>query len=332
MSTDQNILVTGASGLVGNHLVQLLSGKGERVRALYHSSPSEKLQKLPNVEWVQCDLLDVEAIEEVMKGIDEVYHCAAIVSFEKADAKSIMHFNIESTSNIVNEALIAGVRKLVYASSIAALGRNNIEHEITEEQQWEEGRGNSVYAQSKYYAELEVWRGMAEGLDAAIVNPGIILGEGNWEKGSARLLKVADKEFPYYTEGVTSWVDVKDVSKAMYRLMKSDIKEERFILSAGNYSYREIFTLMAEGLGKKPPHKKAGKLMSGLVWRYSAVKKLLIGRASTITRESAATAQRKVYYNNQKLINSLSGFGYTPIQQTINRVANAYKTQKKRNF
>lgn len=328
MNNESKILVTGASGLVGRHLVQLLAAKGEKVRALYHSTPVEKLERLSGIEWVQCDLLDVEAVEEVMQGISDVYHCAAIVSFEKADAKNIMHFNVESTANLVNAALNAGASKLVYASSIAALGRNNIEHEITEEQQWEESRGNSVYAQSKYYAELEVWRGMAEGLDAAIVNPGIILGEGDWEKGSARLLKVADKEFPYYTEGVTSWVDVKDVAKAMYMLMKSNIKQERFILSAGNISYKDIFTMMAEGLGKKPPHKKAGRFLSGVVWRLSALKKLFTGKTSTITRESAATAQRKVYYNNQKLINTLPDFSYTPVAETIQRITEAYKAQK----
>ena len=164
---------------------------------------------------MQCDLLDIYEVEEAMQGITDVYHCAAIVSFQPADKEKMLHFNVESTANIVNEALEQDIRKLVFVSSVAALGRSEVTKEITEEEQWEESKYNSRYGLSKHMAEMEVWRGIGEGLNAVIVNPGIILGEGNWDEGSARLMKVVYKEFPFYTQGINGWVDVKDVVKAM---------------------------------------------------------------------------------------------------------------------
>ncbi len=321
------ILVTGASGFVGQHLTKYLSGLGHTVRALYYqAAPSDELSALKNVSWVQCDLLDVSDVETVMQGIDKVYHCAGIVSFHPKDRERLLHFNVESTANIINEALATGVTKLVYISSVAALGRGEqIAAEITEEEQWEESKYNSAYGLSKHLAEMEVWRGIGEGLSAVIVNPATILGPAhNWDAGSARLMKVADKEFPFYTEGVTAWVDVADVVKAAYLLMESDIDAERFILSAGNYSFKDIFTQMAKALGKKPPHIKAGSFLSGLIWRWNILRSFLTGANITVTKETAVTAQKKSIYNNQKLLKYLPDFQYTPINQTVIRMANEY--------
>lgn len=321
------ILVTGASGFVGHHLVRLLSGKGHIVHALYNrNEPGDELKRLPGVTWQQCDLLDIYAVEEVFEGIDEVYHCAAIVSFHPGHKERLLHVNTESTTNVVNEALERGIRKLVYVSSVAALGRTEGSNkQITEEEEWEESRHNSVYGQSKYQAEMEVWRGIGEGLSATIVNPGIILGEGNWDEGSARLIKIVDREFPFYTEGINGWVDVADVAKAMYLLMQSDIEAERFILSAGNYSYKEIFTLMAGALGRKPPHIKASSWMTELLWRFMMLKTALTGETATITKETTRTAQKQCFYCNDKLIKHLPAFSYTPIAQSVARMAAAYR-------
>jgi len=324
------ILVTGASGFVGQHLVRYLSARGAMVRALYNSrEPDAALKALPGVDWKRYDLLDIYDVEEAMQGIDEVYHCAAMVSFEKNDRAWLLHFNTESTANIVNQALDQGIRKLVYVSSVAALGRTASGNLITEEEQWEESRYNSTYARSKHQAEIEVWRGIGEGLNAVIVNPGVILGAGDWQSGSASLMRVVNKEFPFYTEGVTAWVDVEDVVRAMVMLMESDIEAERFILCEGSHSYREVFTFMANALGKKPPHIKANALMAGLVWRWNALKMLLTGKRSTVTKETANTAQRKCYYDNSKLPNYLHDFRYTPLPETIRKMADAFKNSYK---
>lgn len=327
MTPKENIiLVTGASGFVGQHLVRLLSAKGHIVRALYNSHlPTNSLQQLPGVSWHKYDLLDIFEVEEAMAGVTDVYHCAAIVSFHPKDKAGMLHFNVESTANIVNQALEQGIRKMMFVSSIASLGRTQHNAPITEEEQWEESKYNSVYSLSKHNAELEVWRGMAEGLNAVVVNPGIILGEGNWDEGSARLMKVVDSEFPFYTQGINGWVDVQDVVNAMYLLMQSDITEERFILSAGNFGYHEVFSMMAQALGKKPPHIKASPLMTGLVWRFSMLKHKLAGGGLTITRETARTSQSINNYDNSKLLKFLPGFSYTTMQQTIARMAAAYQ-------
>ncbi len=325
------ILITGASGFVGQHLVHLLSAQGGReIRALYHRRvPDDRLQRLPGVHWMQCDLLDIFSVAEVMQGVDEVYHCAAVISFHPRMKEEMMQVNITGTAHIVDAALEAQVRKLVFISSVAALGRNIQGQEITEEVQWEEGGYNSAYAQSKYYAEMEVWRGIAEGLNAAILNPGIILGAGgDWEAGSARLMKLVYDEFPFYTHGVNGWVDVRDVAKAASMLMDRDISAERFILSAGNFSYKQVFTLMAEALSRRPPRYRATPFMTDLVWRWNVVRSRFTGAVATVTKETARTAGQVCYYNNEKLKRFFPDFHYTELIETIARMAVAYRADR----
>jgi nucleoside-diphosphate-sugar epimerase len=322
---DGLVLVTGASGFVGRHLVRFLSGKGEQVRALYQNTPpDEELKSLPNTIWQQCDLLDVYDVEAAMEGVAEVYHCAAIVSFHAKDKPYMLHFNVESTANVVNEALERGIRKLIYLSSVAALGRNGEQKIITEEEQWEESRYNSSYGYSKNMAEMEVWRAIGEGLSAAILNPGIILGAGDWNKGSAALMRIVNKEFPYYTAGINSWVDVADVVNTAWQLMKSDIEAERFIVSGGNFAYKDIFTMMANALKKRPPHIAANRFMSDLVWRFGKLKSRFTGKSPSVTKEMARTAQERCFYDNSKLLKALPNFSYTPIELTIEGMASAF--------
>ncbi len=320
------ILVTGGSGFLGRHLVRALSGRGKKVRALYNSTPpDEALRALPGVSWAPCDLLDIFAVEEILEDVTEIYHCAAVVSFHPRHKERMMHFNVESTANLVNEALLRPVKKFLFVSSVAALGRGENKKLIDEEEQWEESKFNSRYGQSKHLAEMEVWRGAAEGLNMVIVNPGIILGEGNWEEGSARLMKVVDGEFPFYTQGINAWVDVADVVAIMQQLMEGDISNERFILSAGNFSYKDVFTEMARALGKKPPRIAAGPFLTGIVWRWSMFKSMVFGETVSVTKETARTAQKQVFYDNSKLSGFLPGFAYKELGETIARMAASFR-------
>ena len=182
---------------------------------------------------------------------------------------------------------------------------------------WTEETSNSNYGQSKYLGELEVWRGIGEGLDAVMVNPVIILGEGDWNAGSSRIFKSVYDEFPWYAEGVSGFVDVRDVAKAMIALMESDISSERFIISAENRSYREVFNLIANAFGKKQPSKKVTPFIAGVVWRLEAVKKMFTGKNPLITKESAASALANVYFENNKLLKFLPDFRYRPIEETV---------------
>lgn len=328
------ILVTGASGFLGRHLLKILNERNLLVRALYHSNlPSEDFGE--NIRWVPCNLLDVIEVEEAMKEVTIVFHCAAIVSFDPRKSEDMIGKNVAYTANIVNAAIEQGVGKFIHVSSVAALGRALPDPDsdaavfVDEETAWLDSKQNSPYAKSKYLSELEVWRGIAEGLKAVIVNPSLILGAGDWDKGSAHLMKIVDQEFKWYTQGINGWVDVQDVVNAMVLLMEGNIQSERFILNGGNFSYQEIFTKMANELGKKPPQKNAGKWMTELVWRWEIIKSRLAGKEATISKASARTAQAKCFYNNEKFLKEFPEFHYTTIDATIQRMAQNYLNDQK---
>ena len=324
------ILVTGGTGFLGSHLLRKLVNVGEPVRALYRSKIPSQLKDIQDkVEWVSGDVLDVCALEDAMAGVDKVYHCAAVVSFHPGNHAQMMKVNVEGTANVVNMAIDAGVKKLVHVSSVAAIGRAKGNGVIDEECEWQESKNNSKYAVSKYLAEMEVWRATAEGLETAIVNPSIILGSGFWEDGSGMLIKNAWKEFPFYTEGINGFTDVEDVVTVMIRLMESGIKGQRFIISGDNWKYHDLFNEMATQLGKKPPHIAVKPWLAEIVWRLEAMKTKFTGKKALLTKETARTAQLKVYYNNSKIQSVLPGFKFTPLKETIANMCRVYLEHKK---
>ena len=318
------VLVTGGSGLLGRELISQLLSSGKRVRALYNKTPLAEFNSNA-LEQIPCNILDVVGLEESMEGIDQVYHCAAIVSFNPRHRKEMFTINIEGTANIVNAAIDGKIKKLLQVSSVAALGRIREHEQINETMNWTEETSNSKYGQSKYLAELEVWRGIGEGLEAVIVNPVVILGPGDWEGGSSQIFKSAYDEFPWYAEGITGFVDVRDVAKAMIELMESNICSERFILSAENRSYRDVFNLMAKAFNKKTPNKKVTPLLSQIVWRLEAIKSRFTGKDPLITKETAGTALAKVHFDNSKLKKFLPGFNYRPVEETILHTCQAFQ-------
>jgi nucleoside-diphosphate-sugar epimerase len=318
------ILVTGASGLVGSHLVKELINKGETVKAIYRSQiPS--FQFSHKINWVKADILDELSLEDVFENVTKVYHCAGAVSFNPKKKQELYTTNIEGTANVVNACINCNIEKLLFVSSVAALGRIREHEMIHEKMNWTEETSNSEYGKTKYFAEMEVWRGIGEGLNAVIVNPTIILGAGDWEKGSTEIFKSAYDEFPWFTEGISGFVDVNDVVNAMIALMNSEITNERFILSGGNFSYKELFTTIANNFNKKPPNKKVTPFIAALVWRLEAIKGKLTGKEPLLTKETAHTAQAKVYFNNKKLLESIKGFNYTSLQDSVKRICNELK-------
>jgi dihydroflavonol-4-reductase len=318
------ILVTGASGLVGTHLVQALIQKGKRVKALYRTE-IPRYNCADKVEWMQGDILNISSLEEAMDNVKQVYHCAAIVTFNPKQKKLLHATNIDGTANIVNTCLNNRVEKLLYVSSVSALGRIRQGELVSEKMQWSEETNNSEYGRTKFFAEMEVWRGIGEGLNAVIVNPTIILGAADWNKSSSAIFKNMYNEFPWYASGVTGFVDVQDVVKAMMLLMESNISNERFIISAANLSYGELFTTIAHGFNKKKPYKKVTPFIAELVWRAEALKSSLNGHQPLVTKETARTAQAMVYFDNSKLLQFLPEFQYTPLHESIMRICNEYK-------
>ena len=310
------ILVTGGAGLLGKELITQLLHEGKQVRAIYNKTALDNFQP-ENFQQLQCDILDVVGLEEVMTGIEQVYHCAAIITFNPKRRQEMFRINIEGTANVVNAALDAGVKKMVHVSSVAALGRIREDKPVNETMNWTEETSNSSYGQSKYLAEMQVWRGIGEGLNAVMVNPVIILGPGDWNNGSSHIFKNVYNEFPWYTDGITGFVDVRDVVTAMIELMNSNITAERFIISAENRSYGDVINLIAKAFGKKPPHKKVTASLAKIIWRFEALKSYFTGRDPLVTRETAATAMAKVNFDNSKLTRFLPHFTYRKIEDSI---------------
>ena len=253
------------------------------------------------------------------------YITAAKVSFNPKEKKELFKTNVEGTANIVNACINSGIKKLLYISSVAALGKLKKNVTINESMQWSQELNNSVYGESKYLAEMEIWRGIAEGLNAIIINPSIILGAGNLNEGSSEIFKTVYNEFPYYSEGITGFVDVQDVVSIMIQLMNSDISSERFIVSAENVSYKNLFDMIAGCFNKKPPHKKVSHFMAAAVWRLEAIKSIFTGKVPFITKETACTALAKVNFDNSKLLKALPSFSYTNIKSTVENICGELK-------
>ena len=319
------VFVTGGAGLVGSALLkQLLHEKQGPIKALYRTSmplllSEEEKQK---IDWIKGDVLDVNLLDEVMQQCEEVYHCAAVVSYHSSRRQQMYKINIEGTANMVNMALENNIRKFVHVSSIAAVGKTADGQAITEKAEWTEETNSSHYGKTKFLSEMEVWRGIGEGLNAVVVNPSVILGESNWENGSVAIFKKMWEEFPWYSSGAKGFVDAKDVANAMISLMKSDISAERFILNGDNLSFQHLFNKVAKGFNKKAPQKLAKPWMGELVWRMETLKAMFSNKEPLLTKETADAAQSISTYDATKIQRLLPGFAYTPIDETVQRTCN----------
>ncbi len=323
------ILLTGATGFLGSYLLLELLQQGYDVRALRRpSSGSGQIERVmqtyaagslgitDRVEWVTGDIFDIYSLEDAMKGCDTVVHAAGLVSFHRKDRKALIDINVEGTANVVNVALHERIGKLMYISSIAAFGRGGDDAVITEKTIWKTSRMNSRYAISKYNGEKEVWRGQEEGLPVVVVNPAIILGYGDPDQGSTRMFSTVKHGLRFYPPGINGFVDVRDVARAVGLLIRQDITGEKYILSAANLYYKELFALMAAELGKKPPSVKVSRLVTSLGWRLEALRAGLSGKAPLLTRETAQTAANTYLYDGSKIC-GVEGFQYTSPQETI---------------
>jgi nucleoside-diphosphate-sugar epimerase len=321
------VLVTGGTGFLGSYIIKHLVEKGYAVRAIRRSNklpfwiPKEIFDK---VEWIEGDVLDVVSLEDAMEGVDTIIHSAAVVSFVKKDRKEMYQANVEGTANVVNIALEKNVKRLVYISSVAALGRSAGGGHVNEEKKWEESKVNTHYAKSKYKAELHVWRGISEGLDAVILNPSTILGYGDWNSSSCAIFKNIHKGFKWYTPGINGFVDVDDVAKAAILIMESTISEQRFIVNGDTWPFKKLQDTIADDFGKKRPAKEATAFLMRIAWRMEALKSLFTGKKPLLTKESARVAQSKTWFENDKILKALPGFSFTPLEETIKKACEKY--------
>ena len=330
------ILVTGGTGLVGSHLLYKLVSENEQVKAIYRrthtlervkhvfSYYSENHKALyDKIEWVEADLNDVPSLELAFKDIDYVYHCAAFVSFEPNKYYQLRNINIEGTANIVNLSISNNIKKLCYISSIAAIGNEpNPDKLITEQTEWNPEADNSVYAITKYGAEMEIWRGTQEGIPAVIINPGIILGPGFWKGGSSgNLFRLIHKGLKYYAPGSTGYVDVWDVCDIMFKLMQSDIVNERYILISENLSFNEFQKKIAQTLQVKPAKKEASPFILEIGWRIDWLISKLFGKRRKLSKQLAKSVRTKTIYDNSKIKDALQ-IEFNSIDNAIDKVLN----------
>lgn len=324
------ILVTGGTGFLGSTLIKQLVRAGHRVRAtkrVFSEVPESIASPNPLLEWVDADITDYFALADACQGVTQLYHCAAKVSYQAQDKQAMMRTNVEGTAHVVNIALQQGIR-LVHVSSITALGEPKPGQETTEEDWWEYDGRKSGYSIAKHDAEMEVWRGIAEGLDAVIVNPSLIIGPAAGDQGSGAVFSMVHRGLKFYATGSVGLVDVEDVAKAMVLLMEDRvITGERFIVSNENKTHEALLAEYSRLVGRPRPRLKATRVLLGLAWRGAWVASLFSGKRPALTKESARASARKLRFSNRK-IKAATGMEFIPIDDTLRAISRAWKMKE----
>lgn len=330
INKQDTIGITGATGLVGAHLCRHLLSQGyKHVIGLRRESSNLALlgPMADKVDWIYGDVRDAETAQELADRCDAIVHTAAVVSFSPKDKKRMFDVNVEGTANLINHAIGSRASRFIHVSSVAALSRILSGQVIDESVDFIESKENSQYALSKYQAELEAWRGQAEGLSVAIVNPSIILGGGFWDSGSMSLVGTLAGGLPYYGTGGTGVVDVRDVVKGIERLLDSDVAGRRFILNGPNVTYRELFDGIAGAIGVEPPSKPLAAWKGELAWRAVKLWSRLSGKTPLITKETVRTSRFTSIYNSSRAQNEL-GIAFRSLEETMAAIAQTYERGK----
>ncbi|QNF33159.1 NAD-dependent epimerase/dehydratase family protein [Adhaeribacter swui] len=311
------VFVTGSSGLIGSYLLAQLLEQGHLVKALVRSQPNSNQLQHINLQYIVGDILDVSVLQQAIADNDYVFHCAGLVSYAPQDADLLKQINVEGTANVVNTCLARQGVKLCHVSSVAAIGQQKGASILDETAKWDPNAEVSVYASSKYFAELEVWRGVAEGLAAVIVNPSVILGPADWTRSSTQLFKYVFNQNAFYTGGYINFVDVRDVVASMLALTFSEISGERFILNAGQVVYKDFFKKVADYLNRKPPGIKVPGALTEIIWRLESLRSFFTGKRPLITKDTARIAKKNYLYANTKISKQLA-FTFKTLEETLN--------------
>ena len=328
------ILVTGGTGLVGCHLLNLLVNKNKKVVALYRKNSNlEKVKKVfstysknsdeifSKINWVEGDINDLESLKNIFEDIEEVYHCAAFISFDKKDLKAMNKINVEGTANMVNFSIDFNVKKFCYVSTIAAIGLSTNKF-TNEETDWLDN--SNPYSLTKKNAEMEVWRGISEGLNATIVNPGVIIGSGFWKRGSGAFITQISRGMNYYPPGSTGFICVKDVVKIMRDLMDKNIFSERFLLVSENWTQKDFIFSVCNHLNLKTPQKKASKSLMILALILDAVRSFFLNKRRRLSSAIIESSHSKNKYSNKKITSALD-YKFIEIEKSIKETCKNYK-------
>lgn len=328
------IAITGSTGFVGVHLIHHLLRSGHEIVAIkrptslmdefnlisaYYGSTEVDNSRL---SWVDCELFDTQGLIDVIQTCDQLIHAAGYISYNSKDRRNLMEVNQRYTENVVNACLEADIQQLVYLSSTAAVGKKDNGDLVVESNEWDMGANYSQYGLSKHLGEMEVWRGREEGLDVCVFNPGVVLGFGDWSKGSLKLFKQAANGFPFYSEGITGFVGVEDLCEVISRCIQTPGLNQRFIMISENRTYRSVNAAMAEALGRRPANigVKGGLYRSILVVMWM---KKLLGMSGMLSVETTKAAVSVNYFSNEAARETF-GFTFTSIDEVIQKAASAY--------
>jgi dihydroflavonol-4-reductase len=329
-------LITGVTGIVGAHVALALLQQDKPVVAVkrktsdigktkklfsYYTSDFENL--FNKIKWVDADISDIYSIIDAMEGVDTVYHCAGFVSFDKKDAQKLYEINSIGTANMVNACLDKKIKALCYVSSIATLQNPDIQTNINEKVYWKSSPNASDYAISKYNGEREVWRGIEEGLNAVIVNPGIVLGPGFWNQSSGKLVSTCFKGTSFYTSGSSAVINANDLANCMVQLTEGGYFSNRYIIVEGNYTFKAILDGFHKKFNKKKPFIHAGKFTLRCAKWVDLIFTLVTGRTRTLNNAVISSITSTNSYDNSKIKNSIN-FKFTSFNETVSFISNAY--------
>ena len=322
-------LVTGATGFIGSVLTHQLLAEGVEVRILRRATSQFDLlgEAAQHVEHVVGDVTDPESLREAMDGVRHVYHTAASVAQGgRRDWALLSRVNVQGTAHVVDAALASGVERLVHTSSIAALGRpERHDAPIDETTPWGTSRLNSHYAVSKHEAELEIHRGIAEGLDAVMVNPSLVFGVGRPGENTRQIAeRIRDGRFRAVPTGGTNVVDVEDVATGHRRAMQNGKTGARYVLGGENLTWRAIVETLAAAFDVAPPRRSLTPGLARTLATAAETWAFITRTSPLLTRTTARSISRVYTFNNRKAIDEL-GCTFRPFKATTQRIAEAIR-------
>tara|TARA_B100000427_G_scaffold275991_1_gene244716 strand:+ start:360 stop:1373 length:1014 start_codon:yes stop_codon:yes gene_type:complete len=334
MKTMSKILVTGGTGLVGAHLLYYLTKDGYHPIAIkrtnsnilnvkkifsYYSNDYNTL--FEQITWEECDILDIVTLEDIIKDSVEIYHCAALISFNNNDKNEMINVNTTGTANVIDLALKHNIKRLCYVSSIATLGSNN-NLPLDENCIWD-WTNKSGYAISKHLAEMEVWRGFAEGLSGVIVNPSLIIGPGSWESGIGTIINRSQAGLPFYPPGSCGVIDVKDLTEIMIKLMKTNISNERFIINSDHITYKDLMSIVATSLNKKPPYIRLRPFIMKFFIALDIIWNKFRGKRIELSTDAVKYTTQEIRLNSKKINDNIKHH-YRNIETTLIKCTNLF--------
>lgn len=322
----KRIFITGATGLVGSHIARLLLARGyDNITALRRpGSPDDLVKDVEErITWIDGDITDYDDVEKGASDADWIVHSAALISYQKRYYRKMHEVNVSGTSHIVNAALHCNVEKLLHISSMAVFTRTGGEQHVDENTPWEPTPYTSEYGLTKHKAEMEVWRGQAEGLHVNMLLPTIVMGSGYWKSGSSSMFYKAANGLSFYPVGSIGFVDVRDLALLSVLSLENEDAPTRMIANGSNHSLGHVLGRICELAGKKPPKVALPPSLAEVAWRLMAPVEWITGKEPALTKSSARTTACKQSFDNSRSL-TVEGFQYTPLEQSLQDVMDNY--------